>query len=176
LPRKYIFSAPSWTVLTPILLLRALRHLSLMFLSPGATYPGMPTMFTHPAAIGDLAAALLALVGLTAMLLDLMAAITPATIYDAEPARLLDTGILGPCAACHPRCCHHGSVGGRGPVWSTPVISLGLCGFVQDFESRNRRCLRCSSPNRLYCKPLNPGDITGVNKLHVLKLGTKLTH
>jgi hypothetical protein len=101
LPRLH--DLPPQTVLTPILLLHALRHLGLMFLSPGANYPGMPTMFAHPAAIGDLAAALLALVGLMAMtkrlavagallwlfsiggFLDLMAAITLATIYDAEP-------------------------------------------------------------------------------------------
>ena len=54
-------------VLTPILLLHALRHLGLMFLSPGATYPGVPTMFAYPAAIGDFVTALLALIALMAL-------------------------------------------------------------------------------------------------------------
>jgi hypothetical protein len=46
------------TVLLPILLLHSLRHLGLMFLAPGATYPGIPTQFTYPAAFGDLLAAI----------------------------------------------------------------------------------------------------------------------
>ncbi|HZT63341.1 MAG TPA: hypothetical protein VFA36_09410, partial [Burkholderiales bacterium] len=33
------------TVLVPILILHAFRHLGLMFLSPGAVYPGMPPEF-----------------------------------------------------------------------------------------------------------------------------------
>jgi hypothetical protein len=44
----------------PILLLHALRHLGLMFLAPGAVYPGIPAQFTIPAAFGDLLAAVLA--------------------------------------------------------------------------------------------------------------------
>src|SRR5262245_18842413 len=55
------------TVLIPILLLHAMRHLGLMFLSPGAIYPGIPTAFTYPAAIGDFIAALLALASLLAL-------------------------------------------------------------------------------------------------------------
>ena len=47
------------TVLLPILLLHSLRHLGLMFLAPGATYPGIPMPFAYPAAFGDLLAALL---------------------------------------------------------------------------------------------------------------------
>jgi hypothetical protein len=90
-------------VLTPILLLHALRHLGLMFLAPGAIYPGIPSAFATPAAFGDLAASLLALMGLMALrqrwaivvallwlfsiegILDLTAAIALATIYDAAP-------------------------------------------------------------------------------------------
>jgi hypothetical protein len=49
------------TVLLPILLLHAFRHLGLMFLAPGATYAGIPMSFAYPAAFGDLLAALLAL-------------------------------------------------------------------------------------------------------------------
>ena len=56
------------TVLVPILLLHAFRHLGLMFLSPGATYAGIPMEFARPAAYGDLTAALLALLALAAVL------------------------------------------------------------------------------------------------------------
>jgi hypothetical protein len=55
------------TVLVPILLLHAFRHLGLMFLAPGATYPGMPPEFANPAAYGDLLAAFLALAALAAL-------------------------------------------------------------------------------------------------------------
>jgi hypothetical protein len=90
------------TVLLPILLLHSLRHLGLMFLAPGATYPDIPMQFAYPAAFGDLIAALLALMALAAVTmnwnnarslvwifaiegtLDLIAAITLATIYDAS--------------------------------------------------------------------------------------------
>ncbi|MEW5917680.1 MAG: hypothetical protein AB1762_14845 [Gemmatimonadota bacterium] len=90
-------------ILVPILLLHATRHLGLMFMATGATYPGLPSSFAHPAALGDLAAALLALLALPAVLrgartarllvwifnlegsIDLVAAITLATLYDAAP-------------------------------------------------------------------------------------------
>src|SRR5437762_8187271 len=49
------------SVLLPILLLHAFRHLGLMFLAPGGTYAGIPPQFAYPAAFGDLLAALLAL-------------------------------------------------------------------------------------------------------------------
>jgi len=55
------------TVLLPILLLHAFRHLGLMFLAPGATYSGIPAAFAYPAAIGDLLAAVLALAALLAV-------------------------------------------------------------------------------------------------------------
>ena len=88
-------------VLVPILLLHSLRHLGLMFLAPGATYPGIPPEFAYPAAFGDLLAALLALVAIPVVLsnrpvgrllvwifnvagtIDLIAAIAPGTIYRA---------------------------------------------------------------------------------------------
>jgi len=89
------------TVLLPILLLHSFRHLGLMFLAPGAIYAGIPPEFAYPAALGDLLAALLALAAIPAVVkdvrgarllvwvfnvegtLDLIAAITLATIYDA---------------------------------------------------------------------------------------------
>jgi hypothetical protein len=89
------------TVLLPILLLHSFRHLGLMFLAPGATYAGIPPRFAYPAAFGDLLAAVLALAAIPAVAkgrgrllvwvfnlegtLDLIAAITLATIYEAAP-------------------------------------------------------------------------------------------
>lgn len=92
------------TVLLPILLLHAFRHLGLMFLAPGAVYPGVPPQFAYPAAFGDLLAAVLALVAIPAVAkrarnarllvwlfniegtVDLIAAIALATAYDASPS------------------------------------------------------------------------------------------
>jgi hypothetical protein len=91
------------TVLLPILLLHALRHLGLMFLAPGAVFPGVPPQFAYPAAFGDLLAAVLAVVAIPAVAtrsryakplvwifnivgtLDLIDAIALATIYNAAP-------------------------------------------------------------------------------------------
>jgi hypothetical protein len=88
-------------VLLPILLLHGFRHLGLMFLAPGAVYPGVPPEFAYPAAFGDLIAAVLALTAIPAVAtsssvakpliwifnlegsLDLILAITLATLYDA---------------------------------------------------------------------------------------------
>ena len=89
------------TILLPILLLHSTRHLGLMFLAPGATYPGIPLQFAYPAALGDLLAAALAIAAIPAVArqaksarflvwlfntegtLDLLSAIVLATIYDA---------------------------------------------------------------------------------------------
>ncbi len=91
------------TILLPILLLHAFRHLGLMFLSPGATFAGIPPQFAYPAAFGDLLAAVLAVAAIAAVLrgprtgrllvwvfnvegaADLIVAITLATIYNASP-------------------------------------------------------------------------------------------
>jgi hypothetical protein len=88
-------------VLVPILLLHSTRHLGLMFLSTGATYPGLAPAFAYPAALGDFLAAVLALSGLLAVVrrarvakllvwifnlegsLDLIVAIVLATVLDA---------------------------------------------------------------------------------------------
>lgn len=90
------------TILLPILLLHSFRHLGLMFLAAGATYPGIPLQFAYPAAFGDLIAAILALVAIPAVVknvkgsrillwifsvegtLDLVIAIVLATVYDAS--------------------------------------------------------------------------------------------
>ena len=90
------------TVLLPILLLHSFRHLGLMFLAPGGTYAGIPAQFAYPAALGDLLAAVLAIAAIPAVArdvrgarilvwifniegtLDLIAAITLATVYGAS--------------------------------------------------------------------------------------------
>lgn len=105
LPKLGQFGARS--VLLPILLLHASRHLGLMFLAPGAIYAGLPSEFAYPAALGDLLTALLAALAIVPVLkdarsarplvwifnvvgtLDLVAAITFATIYHAA-------GFMGP--------------------------------------------------------------------------------
>jgi hypothetical protein len=105
--RLYLFprlaTLSTLTVMPPILLLHALRHLGLMFLAPGAVFVGMPATFAYPGAFGDLLAALLALAALFALVngspaakpltwafniegtLDLFLAIALATITDAPP-------------------------------------------------------------------------------------------
>jgi hypothetical protein len=91
-------------ILVPILLLHSMRHLGMMFLTRGATYPGLPPQFTYPVAFGDLITAILAFAAIPLVLrgtrlakpavwmfnifgtLDLLAAITTATIYNAPVA------------------------------------------------------------------------------------------
>jgi hypothetical protein len=90
-------------VMIPILLLHSMRHLGLMFLSTGGVLDGMPPGFAYPAALGDLVATLLALAAIPAVqreapwarplvgifnvvgTVDLLTAITLATIHDAAP-------------------------------------------------------------------------------------------
>ena len=100
LPRLQVLRIQS--VVTPILLLHSFRHLGLMFLSQGGTYPGIPLQFAYPAALGDLLAAILALILVFLVnvdlrkarsllwvfnvvgTLDLILAIALATIYHAS--------------------------------------------------------------------------------------------
>lgn len=88
-------------VLVPILLVHSMRHLGMMFLTRGATYPGLATQFAYPAAIGDLLTAVIALAAIPLVTrgspmarpvvwffnifgtLDLLLAITLATLYAA---------------------------------------------------------------------------------------------
>jgi hypothetical protein len=91
-------------ILLPILLLHSTRHLGMMFLTRGATYPGLPLEFAYPAAFGDLVTAIVAFAAIPLVLrgsrlakpmvwtfnifgtVDLVAAITTATIYNAPVA------------------------------------------------------------------------------------------
>jgi hypothetical protein len=95
-------STTARAVLQPILLLHGLRHLGLMFLTPGATLPGIPQGFAVPAAYGDLLASVLAIAALVALVsgsslakplvwifsiegsVDLAIAIALATAHDVE--------------------------------------------------------------------------------------------
>jgi hypothetical protein len=52
LPRLPHFRAQQ--ILIPILLLHSTRHLGMMFLTRGTTYPGLPSQFAYAAAFGDL--------------------------------------------------------------------------------------------------------------------------
>jgi hypothetical protein len=90
-------------ILIPILILHSFRHLGLMFLTKGATNPGIPLQFAYPAAAGDLLAAILAFLAIIAIVnnmrvgrillwlfsiegtVDLIVAIALATIYEASP-------------------------------------------------------------------------------------------
>jgi uncharacterized protein (DUF983 family) len=91
-------------ILVPILLLHSTRHLGMMFLTRGATYPGLPSEFAYPAAFGDLITAIIAFVAIPLVLrgsalakpavwffnifgtLDLVTAIITATIHNAPVA------------------------------------------------------------------------------------------
>jgi hypothetical protein len=91
-------------ILIPILLLHSTRHLGMMFLTRGATYPGLPPEFAYPAAFGDLVTAIIAFVAIPFVLrgsrfakpmvwvfnvfgtVDLLVAIVTATIYNAPVA------------------------------------------------------------------------------------------
>ncbi len=53
--------------LRPLLILHAFRFVGLIFLIPGVVSPELPVAFARPAAYGDLVAALLALVALSAL-------------------------------------------------------------------------------------------------------------
>ena len=95
---------PIKQVLVPILLFHSMRHLGMMFLTRGATYPGLPSQFANKAAFGDLVTAILAFLAIPLVLggaglakpavwvfnivgtIDLLVAITTATIYNAPLA------------------------------------------------------------------------------------------
>jgi len=102
-PRLRLGDISARSVLLPILLLHGLRHLGLMFLAPGAIYPGLSSDFAVPAAYGDLTASILAVLCIPAVAtnsplakpqvwifnlegtIDLALAIVLANIYNAAP-------------------------------------------------------------------------------------------
>jgi hypothetical protein len=82
------------TVLLPILLLHSLRHLGLMFLAPGATYPGIPPAFAYPAAFGDLLAAVLAMAAIPAVARQARSARALVWTFNVEGTLDLATAIV----------------------------------------------------------------------------------
>ena len=88
-------------ILVPILLLHSTRHLGMMFLTRGATYPGLSPEFAYPAALGDLITAIIAFAAIPLVLrgsrlakplvwvfnifgtVDLLVAITIGTVCNA---------------------------------------------------------------------------------------------
>src|ERR1700746_2890540 len=91
-------------ILIPILLLHSTRHLGVMFLTRGATYPGLPQEFAYPPAFGVFITSIIGFAAIPLGLrgsgfakpivwtfnifgtIDLLAAITTATIYNAPVA------------------------------------------------------------------------------------------
>ena len=63
---------PLKQILVPILLFHSMRHLGMMFLTRGATYPKMPSQFANKAAFGDLVTAILAVVAIPLVLVALV--------------------------------------------------------------------------------------------------------
>jgi len=80
-------------ILVPILLLHSMRHLGLMFLTRGATFPGMPPQFAYPAAFGDLITAILAFTAIPLVWRGAGLAKSAVWIFRAG---LLDSSFLGP--------------------------------------------------------------------------------
>ncbi len=68
---RYIWPAlrlkPLPEALRPLLLLHAFRYVGLAFLVPGVVSPDLPGAFARPAAYGDLATSLLALLGIATL-------------------------------------------------------------------------------------------------------------
>jgi hypothetical protein len=83
LTARYIWpklrSRPRTEALQPLLVLHSFRFIGLSFLVPGVVSPDLPTAFAHPAAYGDITAAILALVSL--LLLPRAAGVAVAWIF-----------------------------------------------------------------------------------------------
>src|ERR687888_2062626 len=65
--------------LRPLLILHSFRFIGLAFLIPGVVSPDLPSTFAHPAAYGDIIAAILALLSL--LLLPSAAGVAAAWIF-----------------------------------------------------------------------------------------------
>ena len=63
----WLRTRPLMEALKPVLLLHSFRFIGLAFLVPGVVGPGLPETFARPAAYGDLATALLALLALATL-------------------------------------------------------------------------------------------------------------
>ena len=58
------------SILLPIALFQSFRHFGLMFIEPGAVFPGLPHLFAYPAAGFDMIASLLAFAAVPLLLRD----------------------------------------------------------------------------------------------------------
>ena len=72
------------SILLPILLLHSFRHLGLMFLAPGGTFPDLPSQFAYPAAFGDLLAAVLAIAAIPAVAKEVRSAKPLVWLFNVE--------------------------------------------------------------------------------------------
>jgi hypothetical protein len=75
---------PCEQALEPLLLLHTFRHIGLMFLASGALTHELPEPFAYPAALGDLAASVLAFAALLALRLKWRSAILLVWIFNVE--------------------------------------------------------------------------------------------
>jgi len=81
-PRLAALPLPA--ALTPLLLFHAFRHLGMVFLVPTVVGPTVPAAFAVPAAYGDLLAALLALLAITALRMAWPVAIALVWLFNLE--------------------------------------------------------------------------------------------
>jgi hypothetical protein len=72
------------SALTPLLLYACLRVNGLMFLMPGLVAPSLPSRFAVPTAWGDVLAAVLALVALSALRNDMRIALSLVWVFNIE--------------------------------------------------------------------------------------------
>jgi hypothetical protein len=91
-------SYPLERALEPILFLHAFRYVGLMFLLPGVTAEVLDRRFSHPAAYGDLVAALLAFVAIAAIRLEARWALASVWVFNiwgtADLLNAVTRGIL----------------------------------------------------------------------------------
>ena len=78
---------PREAALTPFLLFHAFRYVGLIFLVPGVVSPTLPGAFANPAAYGDLAAAILALIALGLLRAGSVLALPLVWVFNIEGAQ-----------------------------------------------------------------------------------------
>jgi hypothetical protein len=79
-----LVAMPRAEALIPFLLLHSFRHIGMAFLIPGVTAEVLDARFANPAAYGDLLAAVLALIAITALCLRWTVAIPLVWIFNIE--------------------------------------------------------------------------------------------
>jgi len=102
------------SILLPILILHAFRHLGLMFLAPGGIYHGIPGPFAYPAAFGDLLAAVLAIAAIPAVAKEHPSARPLVWLFNVEGTVDLLTAIVLATV--------HGAAAYMGPAYWIPAF------------------------------------------------------